>query len=287
MAAIAGHVIKAPLGKGPFVKTFTLVLSFFALITSVQAKTLLISDVDDTLKLSHVLSPTGAARYALDSESRFTGMSELFNFLRVDQPDMEFAYVSAAPAYPMGIVHRAFLANAYFPKGDYFPREWGSSEAHKLAKIRELINRHQPTQVILVGDNGNSDAEIYAQISKEYSGWGVVFFQFIRVAYSTESPKEKGKPVLPEQVGYVTPLEIAITLNKAQVLKDSSLNWILDNITSEILNEKVDENGRGVLTFPPYINCHQYQWRWDEYLKLHPALSDLNTHINGRCYLNL
>lgn len=268
-------------------KSLALFLVFFSLLTTAQAKILLISDVDDTLKHANVLSPSGAARYAIDAQSRFTGMSELYNLLRFDQPDMEFIYLSAAPIYPMGRVHRAFLANADFPRGDYFSREWGSTKDHKLNKIREAINQRHPTHVILVGDNGNSDTEIYDQITQEYAPWGIQFYQFIRVAYSTESETEVGKPVLPTQVGYVTPIEIALTLSKFQILKEGSLSWILKNIVSEILNEKNEDEGRSIRTFPTYINCKQYQWRWEEYLEQHPSLADLSTRINGRCFLNL
>lgn len=268
-------------------RSFVFFVGFFFFVIAAQAKVLLISDVDDTLKHANVLNPSGVARYAFDTTSRFTGMSELYNLLLQDQTEIEFVYLSAAPSYVMGRSHRAFLANAEFPQGDYFPRDWGSVESHKLHKIREIINQRRPKQVILVGDNGNSDTEIYAQIVQEYSDWGIEFYQFIRVAYSTESTAEIGKPVLPDQVGYVTPIEIALVLHKNQILKGSSLEWIFNNTIPAILAEPKDDRGRGSLTFPSYINCRQYKWRWDEYRGVHPFIADLDTRINGRCFLNL
>ena len=45
------------------------------------AQTLLVSDVDDTIKLANVLSYANSVRYATDSKSRFMGMSELYRLL--------------------------------------------------------------------------------------------------------------------------------------------------------------------------------------------------------------
>ncbi len=80
-------------------KSVSLLAIVFLFLSVGQAKTLLVSDVDDTIKLANVLDLSSAASYSFDEKSRFLGMSELFDLIKKDTSDLSIYYVSRAPAW--------------------------------------------------------------------------------------------------------------------------------------------------------------------------------------------
>ena len=46
----------------------------------------------------------------------------------------------------------------------------GGSHTHKLEKIRHLLNTYPALNFILIGDSGQKDAALYAEIAREFPG---------------------------------------------------------------------------------------------------------------------
>lgn len=247
-----------------------------------QAQTLLVSDVDDTIKLANVKDLSSAAHYAFDEESRFLGMSELYNLIVKDRPETEVVYLSRAPEWFMGRTHRKFLRNGKFPQGTYIPRTDYSSDIHKIQTLRDLLEEKKPRKVILIGDNGEQDAEIYAQIVKEYANQGVEFYQFIRVVYSKNAYMDGGALLLQDQMGFVTPVEMALELEKNHLLETSSVQWVMEKLVPQILMQK-SHAAEGEVAFPFFVSCGDLKWTWDDSLARFEIMKSLKDRIVTRC----
>jgi len=87
-------------------------------------------------------------------------------------------YVSRGP-WSIYEVILAFLKVHRFPEGPVILRDWGMTLKHPLPKrgrghkeriIREILDHFAPIPFVLIGDSGQGDPEIYADIVHEYPG---------------------------------------------------------------------------------------------------------------------
>ena len=138
-----------------------------------HAPFLVISDFDDTLSVSNVLSTRGLLKSALLQSAAtlpaVPGMSDLYGCL-VDgnTPSPGLAVVSGSPhQYASRIT--GFLWRNGFPFAGVYPRDFGlrTLRDYKQPVIRKLMES-APQKVILIGDSGEHDPEVYAQIRKEF-----------------------------------------------------------------------------------------------------------------------
>lgn len=250
-----------------------------------SAQTLLVSDVDDTIKLAHVQNYKDMIYYAFDDSSRFMGMSDLYNLIVQDNPDMQVVYLSRAPTWIMKKRHLSLLKKGAFPEGRYIGRENLSRSTHKVEALRGVIEEFKPKKVILIGDNGEADPAVYAQIAEEYRASGIQFFQFIRIVYS----KSLYTPVKPatlisSQTGFVTPVEISLELESQGLLHKTSVEKLLATKGADLSNPDLKERN-GEYAFPYFVDCSSFQWRWDARLAEFAALPALRTRIFQRCGL--
>lgn len=223
---------------------------------------LVVSDIDDTIKLSHVLKTRSAIVRARDANSWFLGMNSLYQLINNDNPSIHFAYISAAPEFALEGIHKQLLQNGQFPLGDYIARtDFVSSLNHKLNAIRELLNSRKPRKVIFIGDNGEKDPVVYNQISQEFKDQGIQFYTYIRMVYSKSNPEyaDELQPIYPGQFVFVTPVELGVSLRQQSLISDASTEWLVDKLTDFILGETTTSRF-GVLAFPSFLDCRGYQW---------------------------
>ena len=178
-------------------------------ISQAGSDILLISDIDDTIKESHVLSDFDKIGNAFDTDEPFKGMSQLYRFIKMDQPGIEFHYVSNAPEFLMKDSHQKFISRNLFPNGQMHLSEKIDSTGHKVRVISNLIETRHPHTVIMLGDNGERDVFVQDTIVRKYAKQGIRFIQFIRVAYTQD---DGGKALLENQTGFITAGEIALVL---------------------------------------------------------------------------
>ena len=136
-----------------------------------------ISDIDDTIKISNVLDKkeliinTFLKPYAVTD-----GFPEYYKALK--KKGAYFHYVSASPwqLYPS---LKPFMDENY-PKGTVSLRNFRLKDSsllaflepsteYKVARIKTIIQRYPKHQFILIGDSGEHDPEIYAEIYKQFS----------------------------------------------------------------------------------------------------------------------
>ncbi|MDO5103005.1 MAG: App1 family protein [Lautropia sp.] len=91
--------------------------------------------------------------------------------------DIQFHYLSSSPLQLLPVLTE-FLNEQQFPPGSLMLREstsWrsllpgdGDSEAHKQAQLRRLLTTFPKRQFILIGDSGEADPEIYAEVARQH-----------------------------------------------------------------------------------------------------------------------
>ncbi len=138
---------------------------------NVQAKTLIVSDVDDTIKMTDVLgSKTTVVINGLFREKAFAGMSELYQALA--KRDTTVYYVSGSPKIIKFRVSD-FLEDNKFPQRQNLVLKNKTSDdtfKFKVEAIREVIKKVKPDKMILLGDDTEFDSDVYTQISIENPG---------------------------------------------------------------------------------------------------------------------
>ena len=142
-----------------------------------------ISDVDDTVLHSSVTDWKRAARLTLLHNARtrkpLKGLAALYRALQAgaggDGRNPIF-YVSSSPWNLYDLLDRFLELNA-IPAGPIYLRDYGTDtgkflasagHGHKLERARALIRRLPHLEWVLIGDSGQADAELYAELAKEF-----------------------------------------------------------------------------------------------------------------------
>lgn len=172
----------------------TTIFSFCALLVltlnSASARTVVISDIDDTIKMTGVLNNKLHVGFnGVFSKKAFAGMSELYN--EYHAKGYGIYYVSGSPKF-IDCRIEDFLDLREFPQSDQrFLKDKISSDTYKfkMESIRNVIAKENPTSLILIGDDTEHDPDVYNDISKEYPG--LVESIYIRAVQNAKLPKNK------------------------------------------------------------------------------------------------
>ena len=151
------------------------------LVVDPETRLAVISDLDDTVIETGITRGLEFLRLTLLTEvterTPLPGAAELYRALtapRGGRPVPVF-YLSVSPWNLYELLTR-FLVLRGFPAGPLLLTDWGPSrtnlfrmptERHKLTLIRSLLAEHPALRVILIGDTGELDPEIYATIAQE------------------------------------------------------------------------------------------------------------------------
>jgi phosphatidate phosphatase APP1 len=141
-------------------------------VPAADARFGILSDVDDTILQTGVQrvgrmvlqTITGSAL----TRTPFEGAAELYRDLAADVNPV--FYISSSP-WNLHAFLVAFLRHHGFPLGPVLLRDllgtWAGRE-QKHDRIREVLDLHPDLPFVLVGDSGEHDAQIYADIVREY-----------------------------------------------------------------------------------------------------------------------
>lgn len=135
-----------------------------------------VSDIDDTIKHSQVRDRRELLLNTFVREfAAVPGMAARYR--QLDAPDTRFHYVSGSPLQLLPLLAE-FLVGARFPQGSVHLREAtsiakvlplpGSTRTHKLAAIGALLADFPQRRFLLVGDSGEADPEIYAELARAH-----------------------------------------------------------------------------------------------------------------------
>jgi hypothetical protein len=155
-----------------------------------------ISDVDDTIKITEVLDRSKMLANTFARPFRAVpGMPELYRRLAAGprQPatggraaGATFHYVSGSP-WQLYEPLRDFCRNERFPQGTFHLKYFrltdssvlnlfGSQEGYKTPVIEELLAALPGRRFVLIGDSGEQDPEVYGAIARKHPGQVAAIF---------------------------------------------------------------------------------------------------------------
>lgn len=149
----------------------------------------IISDVDDTIKVTKTPSPVEVLRATFIKETPevVPGMPELYADMHSVFKSPAWFYLSASP-YNLYPFLRQFR-NDHFPQGTMILRDasWQNlgglitslsrgTQAYKVDRIEKINSWFPRRKFLLIGDSTQSDPEAYGEIAKKHSGWVKAIF---------------------------------------------------------------------------------------------------------------
>ncbi len=143
-----------------------------------EHSTCLISDIDDTIKISDVRNKKNLIQNSFVNPFKpVFGMQEFYTNLQSSNVDC-FIFVSASP-WQMYSVLNDFFSREKFPSSLYamkyfrikdsdFFNLFEKPEVYKIEAIEPFIKEWKTVKFILVGDSGEKDPEAYASLAVKY-----------------------------------------------------------------------------------------------------------------------
>lgn len=244
-------------------------------------KTLVVVNIEDTLKVSHVQHFWDSLNYNNDTKKKFLGMEGALNLLLQQDSATQFYYLAQGPELMAGLAEREFIKRNDFPKGRFLRYRRHSSSGERLGLLRSLMEQTKPTQVIVISHNGGPDPEVFNDLASEFSE--IAFKQYFHIVYSTSSLTELGSGLFPYQIGYVTAAELVADWRMRELTRPAqSLRFSRD------LVKKVLGSGQGVgqgseLVTPDFLLCDDFQWIWPT-AGDYQYLTALRDYLRNRCY---
>lgn len=161
---------------------------------------LLISDLDDTIKISHTQSKLVTVYRGLFRSAAFAGMAQLYGELLAHNPGSRFCVVSSSPPQIRRKIEY-FLAKNSFPAADITLRDWirqTSIVKYKLGTILGIVES-SPHPVLLIGDDTEHDPEVFAHVAKRHPE--KVAARYLRTVKGRELPEGS--------IGFFTAFDVA------------------------------------------------------------------------------
>jgi len=149
---------------------------------------LLISDLDDTIKISHTQSKLITVYRGLFRDSAFTGMADLYREILSRNQDSRFSIVSSSPPAIRRKIER-FLALHKFPSAQLTLRDWLRQTSVLKYKLKNLMDQVEAWsgEVILVGDDTEHDPEVFRHLRKKFPEKVVAVY--IRIVKGSNLPE--------------------------------------------------------------------------------------------------
>ncbi|MDX1530939.1 MAG: phosphatase domain-containing protein [Rhodothermales bacterium] len=221
-----------------------------------SARLLVVSDLDDTVVKTGATNKLKYARVVLLNSARsrlpFPGVGAFYRALQAgpneaDQQNPVF-YVSSSPWNLFGQFH-GFLLHRGIPEGPIFLKDFGidtgkfiksGHSSHKLDWIRRLLRTYPDLGVVLVGDSGQEDPEIYRAVVQEHP-------ERVRAVYVrdvTDPQRDREVRAIADEVGALgVPMRlVAKTTDAAQHAAEAGL--IRPDAVAEVEAEAAEEEAQ-------------------------------------------
>jgi len=249
-------------------KSFLLVLFIMSFATS--AKVMMISDIDDTIKRTHVLGyMTGGVRttnpfiglpelyMAFQCHAEATISSKTFCFKKrgmVHSNKRWVSYVTGASGR-LQLFGREFIARSNFPTGAVKGKT--SSQVTSTFKVREIseIISNTDFEYVLVGDNGQHDVAAYKLVTDKFSNKKIVTFIHQIYSSSNEDKRKRGVALAKGQIAYLTASDLALEFYARDLINYSDLEKISKKVLS-YLNSNDDDIYEQVI--PKWTRCASF-----------------------------
>lgn len=157
------------------------------LFASANARVVVISDFDDTVKQANSAGNWYEAAFHFLRKKPFMQMRDLF--VEMDRhydaqgEQVEFNYVSAAPDFLFA--QQKWVEKHGFPVGRTFLRSIGSEDTYTF-KYNQIVSILRPylndpkLKVIFFGDNSSHDQDVYADATRDYKLNSEIYVRDVR-----------------------------------------------------------------------------------------------------------
>ena len=236
----------------------------------------LISDIDDTLKRTHVL---GNFSGGLSFDNDFTGLNTLYNtlicrknlsvvglekdcFNSVDEREIKRTgtyYVTGAPSF-LNYWGRIFLKKNKFPEGNfYYKPDWeDSTYSFKVETIEEILKGYddEVVEVVLIGDNGEKDPAVFEAISQQFQNSKFKITTYIHLVYAYSGLyKETGVKPKAGQKMYLTAVDLALDFYLNEWIYANDLMMVYYDVMDKLNSSDSDEVKKVI---PGWMKCHEF-----------------------------
>ena len=246
-----------------------------------KAELLIISDIDDTIRPVNVLNLPDSLPNLLKNQA-FLGMNDLYKTLLCQQSQNEsefknclsspgstsneiiFSYVTGFPSPHLA---RKYLKELNFPlTGALYSKPiWKDTYQFKLQAHLETIKIFPAKKILLIGDNGQKDIQVFAEVKKqvEASENPPLVFSYVHQIYDQE---DGGKQLVHEQSPYLTFFDLSSQLVRKNLLTQKAF---LDLVT-KYRHFNFDHNDPLFpLLKPLWVHCSDfYFWYRSEFQSL-------------------
>jgi phosphatidate phosphatase APP1 len=152
------------------------------LVVDPAARIGVVSDVDDTILETGLTRGIEFLKATLltpvHDRTPLSGAAALYRSLTepADDPARPIFYVSTSP-WNLHEMLLEFIAIRRFPLGPLLLTDWGPSRSglfrigaqeHKVGLVQRMLEEHPQLGLVLVGDSGQADPEIYATLAREH-----------------------------------------------------------------------------------------------------------------------
>ena len=218
-------------------------------------KTILISDIDDTIKDTQVrpsdLSMAAAASQywhlmtsILSANNSFIGIPLIYTALAAN--GVEIHYVTGGIEF-FGSLPEKFLQSSGFPEGHLWLRPNLSikTEDFKVAQIQKLMLSEPTADFIMIGDNGEKDVSVYRKLKADPRFKNRIREVYIHHLYSNEI----GESVATYQKSFLTAADLSIQLLESGALTEGQTQQVLKNVEQGLTSQFQSIQRR---TFPSF-----------------------------------
>ena len=221
-----------------------------------SARYVVISDIDDTVIYTGVANKLKMLwrLFVQGAQSRvaFPGVAALYRALYhgVSGADQNpLLYVSRGP-WSIYEVLDEFFQHHDIPVGPVlFLREWGVSlrhpfprraKDHKHVLIREMLQRYPHLPFVLIGDSGQHDPEIYAQMVREHPGRVLAIY----IRNITRDPARRHAIEALAQEVVAAGSSLVLAADSFAMAEHAAEHGLIDpGALAEVLNERVEQQG--------------------------------------------
>jgi phosphatidate phosphatase APP1 len=211
---------------------------------------LVISDLDDTVIQTGATDVIRMVRATLFGNARtripFAGVAAFYAALQRGTTGTSFNpifYVSSSPWNLYDVIEQ-FLALQRIPMGPTLLRDWGMSldriplkhSAHKLTAIRQIMDMYPDQRVILIGDSGQEDPEIYREIVREYPQR--VLCCYIRNVTGSVTARGESLKTVTAEIAEAGSLMVVVEDTNAAAKHAALEGWIKSESLDEIAEEE-------------------------------------------------
>jgi len=163
----------------------------------------IVSDFDDTYKITNTTSKGGMVKNVLFSDDVFEGMSSLYKKMNSDCK--AFYFLSSSPRALQKKITNLLTENGLGNANLVLAELGEDRQEYKYNNIIEVIKFYPQSKVILIGDDSQHDPEVYMKVAKDYPD--VVLDVYIRPV--------RGRVLTPECKVYYSAYDIALYEVKA------------------------------------------------------------------------